>query len=133
MSGSGRGETPGNQLHMCAAGMRRTSRCSTRSWRATAAPVRQAHDAASLDHAMWFHRPFRADEWLLYAQLAKRPRRPWANPRPDLQARRHAGGVGGAGRLGARAQVILRCGRARPTPFATPASVTSSDTPTESG
>ncbi|HKK01137.1 MAG TPA: acyl-CoA thioesterase II [Desulfuromonadales bacterium] len=23
--------------------------------------------AASLDHAMWFHRPFRADEWLLYA------------------------------------------------------------------
>ena len=24
--------------------------------------------AASIDHAMWFHRPFRADEWLLYAQ-----------------------------------------------------------------
>ncbi|WP_239333352.1 acyl-CoA thioesterase II [Frankia sp. CiP3] len=23
---------------------------------------------ASLDHAMWFHRPFRADEWLLYIQ-----------------------------------------------------------------
>jgi acyl-CoA thioesterase-2 len=23
---------------------------------------------ASLNHAMWFHRPFRADEWLLYAQ-----------------------------------------------------------------
>jgi acyl-CoA thioesterase-2 len=23
---------------------------------------------ASLDHAMWFHRPFRADEWLLYEQ-----------------------------------------------------------------
>jgi acyl-CoA thioesterase II len=23
---------------------------------------------ASLDHAMWFHRPFRADEWLLYSQ-----------------------------------------------------------------
>ncbi|MBI3770410.1 MAG: acyl-CoA thioesterase II [Deltaproteobacteria bacterium] len=23
---------------------------------------------ASLDHAMWFHRTFRADEWLLYAQ-----------------------------------------------------------------
>jgi acyl-CoA thioesterase-2 len=23
---------------------------------------------ASLDHAMWFHRPFRADEWLLYAE-----------------------------------------------------------------
>jgi len=28
------------------------------------------HDimAASLDHALWFHRPFRADEWLLYSQ-----------------------------------------------------------------
>ncbi len=23
--------------------------------------------AASLDHAIWFHRPFRADDWLLYA------------------------------------------------------------------
>ncbi len=23
---------------------------------------------ASLDHALWFHRPFRADEWLLYVQ-----------------------------------------------------------------
>ena len=25
---------------------------------------------ASVDHAMWFHRPFRADEWLLYDQEA---------------------------------------------------------------
>jgi acyl-CoA thioesterase-2 len=25
---------------------------------------------ASLDHAMWFHRPFRADEWLLYDQIS---------------------------------------------------------------
>jgi acyl-CoA thioesterase-2 len=25
---------------------------------------------ASLDHAMWFHRRFRADEWLLYEQRA---------------------------------------------------------------
>ena len=24
--------------------------------------------AASLDHAIWFHRPFRIDDWLLYAQ-----------------------------------------------------------------
>jgi acyl-CoA thioesterase-2 len=24
--------------------------------------------SASLDHAMWFHRPFRFDDWLLYAQ-----------------------------------------------------------------
>ena len=29
---------------------------------------------ASLDHAMWFHRPFRADEWLLYHRTARRPR-----------------------------------------------------------
>ncbi len=27
----------------------------------------KAFQAASLDHALWFHRPFRADEWLLYA------------------------------------------------------------------
>jgi acyl-CoA thioesterase-2 len=25
---------------------------------------------ASLDHAMWFHRPFRADDWLLYNQTS---------------------------------------------------------------
>jgi acyl-CoA thioesterase-2 len=25
---------------------------------------------ASLDHVMWFHRPFRADDWLLYDQTA---------------------------------------------------------------
>lgn len=24
--------------------------------------------AASLDHALWFHRPFRADDWLLYSE-----------------------------------------------------------------
>lgn len=26
--------------------------------------------SASLDHAMWFHRPFRADEWLLYDEVS---------------------------------------------------------------
>lgn len=26
--------------------------------------------AASVDHAMWFHRPLRADEWLLYDQIS---------------------------------------------------------------
>jgi acyl-CoA thioesterase-2 len=26
--------------------------------------------AASLDHAMWWHRPARADEWLLYVQAS---------------------------------------------------------------
>lgn len=30
----------------------------------------QGMQMASLDHAMWFHRPFRADEWLLYDQSA---------------------------------------------------------------
>jgi acyl-CoA thioesterase-2 len=28
------------------------------------------YQMASLDHAMWFHRPFRADEWLLYHQVS---------------------------------------------------------------
>ena len=32
-------------------------------------------EQASLDHAMWFHRPFRADEWLLYARRPRRFRR----------------------------------------------------------
>jgi acyl-CoA thioesterase-2 len=27
-----------------------------------------SYQMASLDHAMWFHRPMRADEWLLYVQ-----------------------------------------------------------------
>lgn len=27
--------------------------------------------AASLDHAVWFHRPFRADEWMLYDEEAQ--------------------------------------------------------------
>ena len=38
---------------------------------------------ASLDHAMWFHRPFRADEWLLYQQ----------RPISDSGARGLAGGL----------------------------------------
>ena len=29
-----------------------------------------AIQSASLDHALWLHRPFRADEWLLYAQTS---------------------------------------------------------------
>lgn len=37
---------------------------------------------ASLDHAMWFHRPFRADDWLLYQQ----------RPISDSGARGLAGG-----------------------------------------
>ena len=45
---------------------------------------------ASLDHAMWFHRPFRADRWLLYAQGAR--------PRRSFHPGRGTGGVRGAGR-----------------------------------
>ena len=29
---------------------------------------RSNFQGASLDHALWFHRPFRADEWLLFAK-----------------------------------------------------------------
>ena len=43
-------------------------------------------DMASLDHAMWFHRPFRADEWFLYDQESPdRDGRPRSGPRPDLR------------------------------------------------
>jgi acyl-CoA thioesterase-2 len=31
-------------------------------------PQSRSVSFASLDHAMWFHRPFRADEWLLHVQ-----------------------------------------------------------------
>ena len=68
--------------------------------------------AASLDHALWFHRPFRADEWLLYAQdspnLARLAR---LLARLDLRQRRHAGGLGGAGRTAAAAPARSRTRR----------------------
>ena len=53
---------------------------------------------ASLDHAMWFHRPFRADEWLLYDQQS-----PSASggrglgTGQDLHPRRPPGGLGDPG------------------------------------
>lgn len=34
------------------------------------AALRRGVQLASLDHAMWFHRPVRADEWLLYDQVS---------------------------------------------------------------
>ena len=44
------------------------------SWASEAAaagrPVPLPGFVASLDHAMWFHRPFRVDEWMLYAQAS---------------------------------------------------------------
>lgn len=30
--------------------------------------MRESIQGASLDHSLWFHRPFRADEWLLFAK-----------------------------------------------------------------
>ena len=33
-------------------------------------PTGSGVQAASLDHTVWFHRPFRADEWLLYDQVS---------------------------------------------------------------
>ena len=43
--------------------------------------------AASLDHALWLHRPFRADDWLLYSQdIAQPAGRARLLARPDLHA-----------------------------------------------
>jgi acyl-CoA thioesterase-2 len=33
-------------------------------------PASRQVQVASLDHTVWFHRPFRADEWLLYDQVS---------------------------------------------------------------
>ena len=38
--------------------------------------------AASLDHALWIHRPFRADQWLLYATHSS-----WAGHARGIQSR----------------------------------------------
>jgi acyl-CoA thioesterase-2 len=32
--------------------------------------MRSRIQLTSLDHAVWFHRPFRADEWLLFDQAS---------------------------------------------------------------
>ena len=53
---------------------------------------------ASLDHAMWFMRPFRADEWLLYDQSSPSAcGGRGADPGQDLQPVRRDGGGGHAG------------------------------------
>ena len=60
--------------------------------------------AASLDHALWLHRPFRADDWLLYAQDS--PNLHGSRgfcARAYIHPRRHAGRLGRAGRPGAPA------------------------------
>ena len=40
------------------------------AWAEGSAAGDRAVTGASLDHAMWFHAPFRADDWLLYVQEA---------------------------------------------------------------
>jgi acyl-CoA thioesterase II len=40
------------------------------AWAEGSATGDSAVTGASLDHAMWFHAPFRADDWLLYVQEA---------------------------------------------------------------
>ena len=50
---------------------------------------------ASLDHAVWFHRPFRADDWLLYEVYS-----PVASGSRGLATGGGGGGGGGAPRAG---------------------------------
>ena len=46
---------------------------------------------ASLDHALWFHRPFRADEWFLYdCSEPVGVGEPWSRERPHVRAGRPA-------------------------------------------
>ncbi|MCC8948192.1 acyl-CoA thioesterase II [Bradyrhizobium sp. Arg62] len=55
-------------LHMCALGYASDySLLDAVSARYGRPPFDNQMMSSSLDHAMWFHRPFRADEWLLYA------------------------------------------------------------------
>lgn len=42
-------------------------------------PNHRAQFSASLDHAMWFHSTFRADEWMLYECES-----PWSGQQPLL-------------------------------------------------
>ena len=63
---------------------------------------------ASLDHAMWFHRSFRAQEWLLYALDSPsaggaRGVRAWQHLRP----RRSHGRLGRAGGLDSNAPAFV--------------------------
>ncbi|SBW25514.1 choloyl-CoA hydrolase [Candidatus Protofrankia californiensis] len=64
-----RGTLPADPLyHVCAVAYASDLRLIT----TTLLPHRSTNgrtiSLASLDHAMWFHRPFRADDWLLYIQ-----------------------------------------------------------------
>ncbi len=65
-----KGELPDDQaLHQCVVAY--ASDMTLLDTAARPHPVYSAEQrvqVTSLDHAMWFHRPFRADEWLLYEQ-----------------------------------------------------------------
>ncbi|MGV0627359.1 acyl-CoA thioesterase II [Mycolicibacter minnesotensis] len=54
-------------LHICALAYMSDLTLLGASW-SIHAELRDHLQVASLDHAMWFMRPFRADEWLLYDQ-----------------------------------------------------------------
>ncbi len=58
---------------------------------------------ASIDHAVWFHAPFRADEWLLHQPPGGQRSR--ARAGPHLHPRRRAGGHHRAGRPDAPARL----------------------------
>ncbi len=66
---------------------------------------------ASLDHAMWFHRPFRADDWLLYNQVS-----------PSASGARGLAYGGIFTRAGALAVSVVQEGLIRPIQPPTPAS-----------
>ena len=72
---------------------------------------------ASLDHALWFHRKFRADEWLLYAQDSPRPQaRAGLLPRHAFHPRtgawwprRPKKGWSGSATADSPAQILSKC------------------------
>ena len=93
---------------------------------------------ASLDHAMWFHRPFRADEWLLYAQDSPSAQGGRGLTRglifkPDGTLVASVAQEGSRARAQMRRLYVHMRASRQPTRSATPASCASSDTPTGSG
>ena len=57
------------RLHQCAlAYLSDWSLLDTCTWPHGVSFMQENFQTASLDHSMWFHRPFRADEWMLYVQ-----------------------------------------------------------------
>ena len=64
---------------------------------------------ASIDHVMWFHRPFRCDEWLLHVIDSPNARgRPGPRARVGVHPRRSPGRFDGAGGVDPPAPVTAR-------------------------